>query len=584
MVKFKGCNPVWIVLILFFWFSSGGVACPEMCRTNCTESSNVHCDHAELNDISLPEVLGHIPMTAMYLDLSHNKLTTIPERTFDKFSNLIFLDLSNNNITNLEELSFHQLKNLQKLFLHHNEITRLRNKTFSDMPHLKEIRLDRNQISVMEMCVFVNTPNLQIVHLQMNQINNISGKTFWSFETVTYMDLSQNGILNIPTLTFQKLPNLETLLLNSNKISQLLPGSFTGLMSLHKLDLSDNRLETINRAMLIPLLDTVTTLILKGNRLKRVQSSLFDNMKLLTHIDMSKNEIKELSDRMLLGASLEELDLHDNKITTISDETFYGAKQINVIRLSKNRLASVGFNAFHGFANTVYMLDLKSNQITRLLDGLFSGMRFLQELDLANNAISYIEDGVFRDLVNLKMLDLSGNNLVMLNAGMAKGLTSIRKLYLHLNPLVHFEYPDFAASHDYFDITMNLTLEDVTDSSALLQWPYTAGTQLYWSRIVTCVNVKYCAYRPQPEFLAHYQTELKLENLEPMSSYYVCVNPAFRSEKITFKQCVFIHTKEKVRNSTSPTITVTEQSVSSVAMVTLNTALFLCSMLICILL
>ncbi|KAI8502395.1 Leucine-rich repeat-containing protein 3 [Branchiostoma belcheri] len=63
---------------------------------------------------------------------------------------------------------------------------------------------------------------------------------------------------------------------------------------------------------------------------------------------------------------------------------------------------------------SVVWLNLKYNNITTLTDNSFSGLKNLRGVDLSNNKLNYISTSAFRQLLHLQNVDLSGNQLTTL--------------------------------------------------------------------------------------------------------------------------------------------------------------------------
>ncbi len=54
-------------------------------------------------------------------------------------------------------------------------------------------------------------------------------------------------------------------------------------------------------------------------------------------------------------------------------------------------------------------LDLDSNDLTILPEGLFKGLTSLREVDLRRNNIIFFPEGIFEGLGKLELIKLSGN-------------------------------------------------------------------------------------------------------------------------------------------------------------------------------
>ena len=78
------------------------------------------------------------------LQLSRNKIETLPANFFNSQSHLISLDLNDNNIKSWDSDLFYPLKRLSKLSLAHNKIQLITNESIQNWKILKEINLEGN--------------------------------------------------------------------------------------------------------------------------------------------------------------------------------------------------------------------------------------------------------------------------------------------------------------------------------------------------------------------------------------------------------------------------------------------------------
>ena len=107
---------------------------PPVCYCN-TDMTEVYCNVGRLT--SIPE----LPVTAVTVDLSNNKIATIPPRAFAKLSKLQQLYLSYNDIRTLEPLTFEGLDNLTYLSLYGNNISRVPPRAFMQLTKLENLDL-----------------------------------------------------------------------------------------------------------------------------------------------------------------------------------------------------------------------------------------------------------------------------------------------------------------------------------------------------------------------------------------------------------------------------------------------------------
>jgi hypothetical protein len=78
------------------------------------------------------------------LNLSHNKIQAVREKTFNFSNNIRVLDLSHNKIKQVDEKAFAGLNQVEKIILSHNKIKTLDTKIFKHMPFLSSVELEEN--------------------------------------------------------------------------------------------------------------------------------------------------------------------------------------------------------------------------------------------------------------------------------------------------------------------------------------------------------------------------------------------------------------------------------------------------------
>lgn len=101
------------------------------------------------------------------------------------------------------------------------------------------------------------------------------------------------------------------------------------------------------------------------------------------------------------------------------------------IQLTDGQLAGV----ISAIAPTAILLDLSSNQITRIPRGSFLRLQKLRYLNLAANGIVELEENTFSDLPELEELNLRGNNIRKLHQNSLRGLSSLKDLHLGDNAI-----------------------------------------------------------------------------------------------------------------------------------------------------
>ncbi|XP_026224758.1 osteoglycin, paralog b [Anabas testudineus] len=151
------------------------------------------------------------------------------------------------------------------------------------------------------------------LYARFNKIRKISNRDFADMATLRRIDLTGNSISEIEDGAFLKLPNLEELNLSQNRLTKL-PALPT---KLHFFDASFNRLKT-----------------------QGVKATAFKKLTKLAYLYLGNNELTAVPQ---LPESLHVVYLNNNKISTITDETFckgnnsyYIRSQLDEVRLNEN--------------------------------------------------------------------------------------------------------------------------------------------------------------------------------------------------------------------------------------------------------
>ncbi|XP_038674480.1 SLIT and NTRK-like protein 1 [Scyliorhinus canicula] len=127
------------------------------------------------------------------------------------------------------------------------------------------------------------------------------------------------------------------------------------------------------------------------------------------------------------------LDLGNNAIRLIENNTFLNLTDLRWLYLDNNNLETLMPDMFAGLQNTEY-LNLEFNLIQLILPGTFNGIPNLRELFLHNNLLKSLPVDVF-STVSLSKLSLHTNYFMYLPVtGVLNQLTSVVQIDLHGNP------------------------------------------------------------------------------------------------------------------------------------------------------
>ena len=198
-------------------FPPGSIACKIWNYTN------MDCSWREL--ICIPQLQNKDSLGL--LDLSHNKLTVLPEDAFSGLIKLQTLNLSSNNISAINGDTFIGLNLLKTLDMSYNSLQSLPDSAFSALNLLETLNLSSNRLYFVHDNAFSGLQTLLNLDLNDNDISCVSNSTFAGLGNLKAVDLSWNYDIFILDPSFQHLYSLRTLSLSP--FATITPVTFAGL-------------------------------------------------------------------------------------------------------------------------------------------------------------------------------------------------------------------------------------------------------------------------------------------------------------------------------------------------------------------
>ncbi|XP_014211526.1 insulin-like growth factor-binding protein complex acid labile subunit [Copidosoma floridanum] len=181
--------------------------------------------------------------------------------------------------------------------------------------------------------------------------------------------------------------------------------------------------------------------------LRLANNALGDNVNPI----FSSNEFHELS-------SLKLLDLRSNGLRGIEEGIFAGCPSLEELYLDFNNLTRPPVGSLKG-PKALKVLGLAGNRIDSIDYGAFSIFgETLLSLNLSSNEINWLKDGAFTEMTSLAVLDMSGNLIKNLNSDALKGAYNLRELDMSKNLFENF--PTEALRH-----LKNLRILDMSHNS-----------------------------------------------------------------------------------------------------------------------
>ncbi|XP_034018791.1 toll-like receptor 5 isoform X2 [Thalassophryne amazonica] len=331
--------------------------------------------------------IGHLIMHGyMGKGFSHDNLADPDNSTFEGLarSGVRILDISKNDIFSLQRAIFSHLSDVMIIDLYKNKINRINRNAFDGLQgHLLLLNLSSNLIGEIHSYTFTNLTQLLLLDLSYNHIGVLGYKAFSSLPNLKNLFLTGNSLRNLGHPA--TLPNLKILLLADNKLNA---ASLSSIIALGKssimVDISDNKLNNLEDIYVI-----------------------LTQFKDLQYFYFGGNVIKwcTLNQNVAIPRvnHLKDLDLHDSSLQVIwAQETC-----LDIFDHLKSLL----------------WLNLSSNSLATLPQGIFSGLRSVVVIDLSFNALTYFQHDVFPP--SLQTLHLLNNFLASPDPATFQSLSSI---------------------------------------------------------------------------------------------------------------------------------------------------------------
>uniref|UniRef100_A0ABM5GIH2 Toll-like receptor 3 isoform X2 n=1 Tax=Pogona vitticeps TaxID=103695 RepID=A0ABM5GIH2_9SAUR len=431
-------------------------------------------DTADCSHLQLTQIPSNLPTNITALDISHNRLRTLPPANLTKYSQLIYLDAGFNSISKLQPHLCLNLPMLNILKLEHNQLHAFPDNAFANCTHLKELNLRSNILDVKNE-PFRNLKNLESLDVSQNHLSSAKLGSQQQLEGLQELLMSQNKITELKKedLSFLSSSSLKRLDLSSNPLKEFYPGCFRAIGNLYSLVLNSVPLGCDGTEKLCSeLLGTrIQNLSMSQVQLSRISSSTFLGMNNtnLTILDLSNNVLSAVENYSLVYfRSLESLNLMNNNITHLSSHSFYGLNNVIYLNLGNSHVREIGSglqwlkhlenlimdgnkfleitpNTFKGLDN-LKNLSLSQCNIASITETTFSSLAnsSLQFLNLTKSAVTSIKAGAFSWLGQLRSLDLGLNNIKQNLTGQEfQGLSNIETLYLSYNYQVNLTSESF---------------------------------------------------------------------------------------------------------------------------------------------
>lgn len=312
---------------------------------------------------------------------------------------LVYLNLRNNSLTVLDDNYVNSTK-LEYINLSKNKISSIDSKFFENIPNLRHLYLSKNKLRVLNESLFTNLRNIVLIDLHKNDLTYISQDLFKGNPNLEVINLAQTGLgklgVSVENL-FKYNTKLRYFNLMSNELSAFNTEFIKDMKELHVLNLLQNNIIDIDINKL-----PANVVSLGRNKLSQIYIA-----KPLKSLKLKSNFVNFV-DTENVHLELEVLDI--SSCTNFSVTEVQKFIHLTTLTLQNCSITQIDRNTFTK-SQKLEKLNMASNKIEKLLNGVFDTLIKLQTMNLKNNNINTIEENAFSKLRNLVYLNLAFNKI-----------------------------------------------------------------------------------------------------------------------------------------------------------------------------
>lgn len=174
---------LWITVIF-----TTGLACPEQCF--CLDKSSQHA--AECSSKELTAVPSGFPHNISIINLSANKISSIPLGSFDSVTQVISLWLAHNKIVSIEQGTLAPLIHLRNFGISYNKIVEFPWEDLQNLTSLQLLKMNHNEMVHLPKHAFSKLKDLKSLQLDNNKFMTITEGTFDGLDALSHLQIWNN--------------------------------------------------------------------------------------------------------------------------------------------------------------------------------------------------------------------------------------------------------------------------------------------------------------------------------------------------------------------------------------------------------
>ncbi|KAJ8029095.1 Carboxypeptidase N subunit 2 [Holothuria leucospilota] len=434
--------------------------CPPKCRCE-SATAKVLCRNKNILKWN-----NRIEKNTTVVDLRNNKFTTCP--ALSQYKNLQTVILSNNLLTSVNQTCFNESAVLKHLDLSYNKLTTIPNMTGG--AEVRTLNLTANQILELKTIAIYGLSQLRVLILDNNGLAIFSGEELLQHDDrLEVLSLRNNNIKcfcsDLNARLFSSAISLRELYVSNNTLVERNSKWLIGASNLKVLDLRaaycsfNYSVENADEGWEFPgHSESLFSLDLSQNRLHTFGLGAFSGCKNLKSVNLTNCSLAEFQPGQLEDIKkVNYLYIDHNSISNITPTLFFGLSELKVLSMEQNKLHSSTLSELYlGNMHDLETINFKNNNIKNLdfLDKV--SFNNLSTLLLDNNQLSRIRN--LNKFTSLKVVSLRNNSLNFIPN--INKLTKLERVNLAQNNISVLDFDNFWLTSS--SVTINLTGNKIT--------------------------------------------------------------------------------------------------------------------------
>lgn len=267
--------------------------------------------------------------------------------------------------------SFTGCSALQVLQIHRCQLDELHWEMFDGLDQLRHLSLEHNAIKIVPPFAFFGARHIRTLSLARNEILDLNYRALAGLLRLEWLDLSHNQMTHVSELTFPPFPRLRTVDFRDNPLRNIFPATF-GVM---------------NRTQHVAMGSAVVALDLS-------KEHIFRELGDLRSLRIENGTAESMHENVFRGLRAIEKLVVRGHIRRIEFDTFAEMANMRELVLSDCQLEEVSMDVIYGAFN-LELVDLSRNRLRYLPPGMFDGQTKLKEVYLQNNLLGRLPRDIF---------------------------------------------------------------------------------------------------------------------------------------------------------------------------------------------